>query len=254
MRKFTLVNGNGARYSLTDTEHWLYKPNGLGLKFKSKYSQAGSNYIRTKVISDPDDLSGTMLFTGTDQYEKYRDFSSFIQIEPIKIIYDPDGNEYEAEVDIVELEKSEIDADTSILQCDIKIKRMSRWRKVIIQRNDTTTTQHKTYGYTYPYSYGRDISNNVTIDSDTSFESPCKITIIGNAVNPVWRHYSNGVLISSGKVTTTLTNGQRLVIDDTTIPYTINSFFFIVFISFNKILNFFNQSFFSIFFINLNSS
>lgn len=221
MRKFTLVNGNGARYSLMDIEHWLYEPDGLGLKYKSKYSQVGTNYIRTRTISDPDDISGTMMFTGSHQYDNYKEFMAFIQIEPIKLLYEPNGTEYEAEVDIMEVEKSEIDADTSILQCDIKIKRMSRWRRVIIQRNDPTVAQGKIYTYAYPYTYGKDIVHNVTIESDTSFESPCKITIIGNAVNPVWRHYANGDLISSGRVNTSLTDGQRLVIDDTTIPYTI---------------------------------
>ena len=221
MRKFTLVNGNGARYSLMDIEHWLYEPDGLGIKYKSKYSQVGSNFIRTKTISDPDDISGRMMFTGEHQYEHYKEFTSFIQIEPIKLLYDPHGIEYEAEVDITSVDKSEIDADTSILQCNIRIKRMSRWRRVIIQRNDPPSGQYKKYTYAYPYQYGKSIANNVTIESDTSFESPCKITIIGNAVNPIWRHYSNGELISSGKVTTTLTDGQRLVIDDTTIPYSI---------------------------------
>ena len=98
---------------------------------------------------------------------------------------------------------------------------MSRWRRVIIQRNDPTVAQGKIYTYSYPFTYGKDIVNNVTIESDTSFESPCKITIIGRCLNPVWRHYSNGDLISSGKVYTSLTDGQRLVIDDTKIPYSI---------------------------------
>lgn len=221
MRKFTLVNGNGARYSLMDTEHWLYEPDGLGLNFKSKYSQVGSNFIRTKVVSDPDDVTGKIMFTGEHQYANYKDFSAFIQIEPIKLLYDPHGIEYEAEVDIMSVDKSEIDADTGILQCKVKIKRMSRWRRVIIQRNDPTVAQGKIYTYSYPFTYGKDIVNNVTIESDTSFESPCKITIIGRCLNPVWRHYSNGDLISSGKVYTSLTDGQRLVIDDTKIPYSI---------------------------------
>lgn len=221
MRQFYLTNGNGARYSLMDTAHWLYEPKGLGLKFGSKYEQAGSNFIRTKTITKPKDVSGTIMFTGKDRYEHYSEFAHFIQIEPLTLIYNPDGNEYQAQVEIIELEKSEIDAETRILQCDIDIKRMSRWRKIIIQRNDNDVIAGKVYPYTYDYTYGKDIANNVTIESDTAYESPCKITIIGICTNPVWRLYSNGDLISTGKVYTDLIAGERIVIDTTTIPFSI---------------------------------
>lgn len=224
MRQFYLINGNGATYSLMDTKHWLNKPKGLGFNMGSKYAQVGSNFIRTKKVTKPKDVSGRMMFTGPKQYELYEEFMQFIAIEPLRLAYNPRGTEYQADVDITEIEKEEIDNETSILFCDIEFKRMTRWRRTILQRNDATVQTGKVYTYSYPYVYGKDIANNVTIESDSMEDSPCKITIIGSCINPVWRLYTNGQLTSTGKVTTTLTEGQRIVIDDTQIPYSIRKY------------------------------
>lgn len=224
MRQFYLRNGNGAEYSLMDVEHWLNSPKGLGLKFKDKFSQVGSNFVRTKKVTSPKSISGVLMFTGEKQYDKYQDFIMFAQIEPLTLIYNPNGKEYIANVSLEELGKEEIDYKTSTLQVDVSFKRLTRWRRVVLQRNDAPTSQGKVYTYSYPYTYGKDLANNVTIESDTALESPCKITIIGNCENPVWKLYVNGVLKHQGSVNVTVTTGQRIVIDTTNIPYSIKKY------------------------------
>ena len=72
MRQFYLRNGNGAEYSLMDVEHWLNSPKGLGMKYKDKYSQVGTNFIRTKKVTNPKDIQGTLIFTGDKPYDKYQ--------------------------------------------------------------------------------------------------------------------------------------------------------------------------------------
>ena len=224
MRKFYLINGNGTTYDLMNTKHWLNQPKGLGVRMGSKYEQVGSNYIRTKKVSKAEAIKGRMMFTGTKQYDNYREFMQFLSVEPLRLVYDPNGTEYQAEIDIDEIEKTEIDNETGILFCDIELKRMTRWRRIVLQRNDAEVKQGKVYPYTYPYVYGKDTANNVTIESDSPEESPCKITIIGACVNPAWRLYTNGELVSTGSVEATLTAGQRIVIDDTQIPYSIKKY------------------------------
>ena len=224
MREFYLRNGNGAEYSLMDVKHWLNSPKGLGLKFKDKYSQVGSNFIRTKKVTNPKDVSGILMFTGDNLYDKYQDFIMFTQVEPLIFVYKPNGTEYIANVGLIEIEKEEIDHETSTLQVEVSFKRLTRWRRVILQRNDAAIQRGKVYTFQYPYTYGKDIANNVTIESDTVLESPCKITIIGNCENPVWRLYVNGVLKHEGSVNVTVTTGQRIVIDTTTTPYSIKKY------------------------------
>lgn len=224
MRQFYLRNGNGAEYSLMDVEHWLNSPKGLGFKFKDKFSQVGSNFIRTKKVSNPKDISGILIFTGSDVYNKYHDFILFAQIEPLIFVYNPNGTEYITNVSFEQIEKEEIDEKTSTLQVDVSFKRLTRWRRIILQRNDAVVQRGKTYTFSYPYTYGRDVANNVTIESDTTEESPCKITIIGTCENPVWRQYVNGVLKHEGSVNVSVTGGQRIVIDTTTTPYSIKKY------------------------------
>ena len=224
MRQFYLRNGNGAEYSLMDVKHWLNSPKGLGLKFKNKYSQVGSNFIRTKVISNPKNPTGTVIFTGDNVYDKYQEFMFFTQIEPLVFVYNPNGTEYIANVSLEEIKKEEIDYKTSTLQVELSFKRLTRWRRVVLQRNDAIVRRGKVYTFQYPYQYGKDVANNVTIESDTAFESPCKITIIGTCENPVWRLYVNGVLKHEGTVNVSVTSGQRIVIDTTKTPYSIKKY------------------------------
>ncbi|MBP3784604.1 MAG: hypothetical protein J6I68_15265 [Butyrivibrio sp.] len=223
MRKFYLRNGNGAMYSFMSTTHWFNEPKGLGLNMGDKYSQVGLNFVRTKKLSKPKDIEGTLVFTGNDQYSNYYSFAMFAQVEPLTFIYNPNGTEYMVDVHLKELGKGEINPDTGWLEADISFKKLSPWYRVVRQRNDGQTVG-KVYDYQYPYKYGKDVANNVTMISDTALESPCKITIIGTCINPIWRLYVNGVLKSTGRVITTLTQGQRIVIDTTVIPYSIKKY------------------------------
>lgn len=224
MRQFYLRNGNGAEYSLMDVEHWLNSPKGLGLNFKDKYSQVGSNFLRTKKVTNPKDISGVLMFTGSNLYDKYQEFMLFSQVEPLIFVYNPNGTEYIVNVSLEEIGKEEIDSKTSTLQVDVSFKRLTRWRRVVLQRNDATEAEGKVYPFTYPYTYGGDVANNVTIESDTVCESPCKITIIGNCENPIWRQYVNGTLKHEGSINASTTAGQRIVIDTTKTPYSIKKY------------------------------
>lgn len=223
MRQFYLKNGNGAVYSFMDKAHWLYEPKGLGLNLGDKYSQVGSNFIRTKPLTKPKEIEGTLVFTGENQYQDYHDFMSFAQIEPLVFIYNPYGTEFQVNVSLESIKKEEIDYKTGFLMVELEFKRLTRWRRVIIQRNDGLT-EGKIYTYTYPYKYGSDVAQNVTIESDTAMESPCKITIIGTCENPVWRLYVNNELKLTGKLNASIASGQRVVIDTTQIPYSIKKY------------------------------
>ena len=105
MRQFYLRNGNGAEYSLMDVQHWLNSPKGLGLKFKIKYSQVGPSFIKTKTVSNPQNPTGTVIFTGNKLYDKYQEFVLFTQVEPLILVYNPNGTEYIANVSLEEIKK-----------------------------------------------------------------------------------------------------------------------------------------------------
>lgn len=224
MREFYLVNGKGNQYSLMDLSHWLWKPDNLGAKFGSKYEQYDSTFVRTQRIAKPDDIKGTILFTGQDKYGEYAKFVRFLASEPLTLVYKSDG-EYKCNVDIKSIDKSEIDAKTSTLQCSIKFKRLSRWYKhVVLDNTGDEARTGKKYDYQYDYTYSEYESQTATIQSDSGYDSPVKITILGPAENPRWSHYVDNKLVGTGSVTANIRDGRRLVIDCTTIPYSIKEF------------------------------
>lgn len=221
MRQFYLINGSGNTYSLMDVEHWLYRPKKLGAKFNSKYEQIDANFVRTNRISKPDDISGKLLFTGKDKYDDYFDFMKFIAVEPLTLVYVSNAP-YRCTVDLKSIDKSEI--EDGILQCDLKFKRLSRWYKYITILNDTPEKTGKTYDYQYDYTYTEYEAETATIESDSGYDSPTKLTIFGPAINPRWQHYINNELIDGGSVNAEIRDGRRLVIDCTNIPYTIREY------------------------------
>ena len=79
----------------------------------------------------------------------------------------------------------------------------------------------KKYNYTYAYQYSNSANNEVTIESDSWQQSPAKIIILGPVTDPIWRQYLNDELIATGKLNGSVLAGHRLVIDTTTIPYSI---------------------------------
>lgn len=218
MRQFYLINGSGNEYSLMDVEHWLYQPSNLGAKFSSKYEQIGGNFIRTNRVTRPDDIKGKILFTGKNKYDDYFEFQRFIAVEPLTLIY-VSNDTYKVSVDLKSIDKSEI--ENGVLSCEIKLKRLSRWYKEITILNDVIDRTGKNYDYTYDYTYTEFERQTATIDSDSGYESPTKITIFGPAINPTWKHYLNGDVIETGKVTADIREGRRLVIDCTNVPYSI---------------------------------
>lgn len=219
MREFYLYNGNGNKYSLMDLKHWLYEPKNLGARFSSKYEQIGSDFVRTRRIPKPEDIKGSILFTGKNQYEQYSDFIKFLAVEPLTLEYVSDGT-YRAKVDLVEVDKGEINQD-SILECPISLKRISRWYKTITILNENTGEGGKIYDYSYDYHYTEFEPQQATVQSDSGYDSPIKLTIFGPAINPSWKHYLNNNVIAEGKITAEIRTGRRLVIDNTTIPYRI---------------------------------
>lgn len=221
IRQFTLINGNGHEYSLMDVEHWLYQPKKLGAKFSSKYEQIDADFVRTNRITKPDDIKGKLLFTGSNAYKDYFDFMKFVAVEPLTLVYTT-NDEYRATVDIKSIDKSEI--EDGVLECDIALKRLSRWYKQVTIFNNHHAETGKIYSHTYDYTYAEYEPQTATIESDSGYNSPTKITIFGPVTNPTWKHYLNGDVVGTGHIDATILENKRVVIDCTSLPYSIREY------------------------------
>lgn len=218
MRQFTLINGNGQRYSLNREEHFLNSPKNLGAKFASSYEQFDSDFIRTNRKPRPDDIRGNVIFT-QNPYEEYTAFIRFIAVEPLTLEY-VTNDTYLVSVDLKEISKTEI--EDGYLKCDLRLKRLSRWYRLVTFLNDDgEKNDGKTYDYTYPYRYTEFEPETITIDSDSGYDSPTRIVIHGPCINPHWTHYLDGQIIEEGRLNATIISGRRLEIDCINIPYSI---------------------------------
>jgi hypothetical protein len=119
---------------------------------------------------------------------------------------------------------SKSDGKGNSLEIEIEFTALTPWYKIISQHNDGSAIGGKVYDYQYDYQYTVAVQNSVTVDSDSYQSSPVKLIIYGPAANPSWRYYLNGNLQTSGKVNGTVLDNHILIIDTTTIPYSIKQF------------------------------
>ena len=86
VRKFKLVNANGAEWDLMRKDGFLYEPEGLGIARDNEYMRIGSTYELVQRLSAQKSVNFTMVFKS---YAVYQEFSNFIVYGPLKLAYMP---------------------------------------------------------------------------------------------------------------------------------------------------------------------
>jgi len=221
IRSFTLTNKNGIIWNLNSQDSFYMAISGLGHERNFNYETVGNAYVEIENELKQPKPSGTIMFK---DYTTCNNFIKFIQASPLKLSYTMPGvgTVYSLNVKISKFEKKEIEVNS--LPCDIEFLGIGQYYKIITVENVATTAVGKVYPYTYPYTYSDNRSGTVTIQSDSVLDSPCMITILGPCSNPSWTHYVDEVTTTTGKVNCSVSNGERLVIDSTIIPYSIKKY------------------------------
>jgi len=128
VREFYIENETGQRFSMMNVEEgcFLSSPNGLGYSYDIQYAQIGDNFIQNIRKLKQGQITGELIF---DKYDNYKKFISFIEsAEYLKFLYrvpfETGIVEYFKDVDIVNVEKSEIRSrwsfkSASNIQCKI---------------------------------------------------------------------------------------------------------------------------------------
>ena len=214
MRKFYLRNSNGATYDLTvDKKSMLYLVGGLGYEEDNTYQRIGYRFTTLKRYMKQGVISGTVQLWGN--HSEYQNFVKFCQFKPITLVYNPLGiKKYfrRGAMTAIDYDENNPKAAKVKFTCTTPFYESVR---VVTYPSGGGVQYGKVYDYTYPYRYSSNTTNNVTINMDSTVESPCKLILYGPLVNPEWKHYVNGNLISTGKVNVTIPSNHYLVIDDT---------------------------------------
>lgn len=220
MRTFRLYDNDGNRYNITSKDNlFFYKIDGLGFSQNADFQRIEDRYALLNSYIDQNKITGIIRFWQPDAELDYFNFAQFCQNQPIMMDYNNNYGTYSRRGIITKIERS--DGNGNSLEIKIEFTAETPWFKTVAEYNSGTIVGGKVYDYTYDYTYSDSVINTVTIDSDSYQSSPVRLVIFGQAVNPTWRHYLNNVLVSSGKVNGTVLANHRLIIDTTTIPYSI---------------------------------
>lgn len=223
MRTFKLFDNDGNSYDVTTkNDLFFYGVDGLGFTQATEFQRIEDRYALLDSYTAQGKIKGTLRFWQPNAEQKYFDFAQFCQNTPIRMEYNPKYGAFSRSGLITKIERG--DGTGNSLEVTIEYTAQTPWYKTITRYNDGIIVGGKVYDYTYDYTYSEAVVNSVTIDSDSYQSSPVKLIIFGAATNPTWRHYLNNVLQSSGKINGSVLANHKLIIDTTTIPYSIKQF------------------------------
>lgn len=223
MRTFTLIDNDGNTYDVTaKNDLFFYGVEGLGYAQTTEFQRIEDRYALLNNYTSQAKIKGTIKFWQPDAERKYFDFAQFCQNGPIRMKYNPGHGEFYRNGVISEIVRT--DGTGSELRVALTFMAQTPWYKSVSAHNDGQIVGGKVYDYTFDYTYSSAVVNSVSVESDSYQSSPVKLIIYGPATNPSWRHYLNNVLQTSGKITGNVLANHKLIIDTTTIPYSIKQF------------------------------
>lgn len=211
VRKFKLINSEGAEWDLMQKDGFLYGPEGLGINQDNEYMRIGSTYELVQSLSAQKSVNFTMVFAS---YSVYREFARFIIYTPLKLAYMPLNEWAYIDGDITSLSKTEINAKTRRLECAAVFTATSLWYIPRAARKTSDDVENpKRYDYGYDYQYADAINGYIAVVNDSNEDAPATISIMGPITDPAWYVSVNNNVVSSGSVTATIPDGDKLVIN-----------------------------------------
>lgn len=228
MRKFKLINGNGAELDLTDRAHFFHNVGGLGFARDIDGVQVGYDFIVTRDDPTQKKPNGDMVF---QTYAGYQEFVAFCAVTPLVLAYMPISTWHYLDCKVEKLGKTEIDKKTRCLICPVDFLGLGTWyASKKIYQVASGEAEGKTYPYTYSYTYVELAAGSVEVNNTGAEPSPCIIHIFGEAVSPSWALIKNGLTVLTGKINATIVAGNKLVVSSVTArlelaEYTVNGVF-----------------------------
>ena len=207
MRQFKLRNSTGAEWDLMSKQSYFNSPSGLGFGKTFTTVQSGTSWIVTDEVPSQSTISGEMVFF---DYSKYQEFVAFASKTPLYLMYAPKSTWYTIKCNIQTLSKGEF--KSGYLSASIAFLCFGLWYEAITAEQAAATGGMKEYSYAYPFTYAETAVGIVSIKNG-NLESPCKLHILGACTNPTWAMSANGERVLTGKVTATISEGHKLVVD-----------------------------------------
>lgn len=189
MRQFYIQNQYGEKIELQGGSVFLSGPAGLGFSDDVEYMEADGFFIETFRESEQTEKTGTLVFLPAQAYAGYREFADWIfAAERLTLAYSADGGWYFCDVDITDMEKTELGIG-GVLEVPVTFMPLSPWYAPY-DLNLTVEGEGlqgiKCYAYTYPYRYSNSARAGV-LDFSVTAQMPCdfQLSLPGSVQNPI---------------------------------------------------------------------
>lgn len=218
-RIFKLINRLGATLDITDPKTvFFHTVDGMGLSNTMNFRNVGNRFVLTSSQTDQQTITGELFFKAQSDYPS---IAAFLQEQPLTLTCTIYGTTYKRDVLCQLIEKGE-SKNLHLQSVSVSFPCLTPWYREL---SVVTEVQEAAGGWIWDASdwdvtFSSAQSNTVIINSDAKMESPCKLTIYGEIVNPTWLHYVDGVLVESGSVSATVAASNYLVISNLSDPYT----------------------------------
>ena len=222
MRIFKLINNDGETYDITvKNKAFFYNISGLGYDRNVESQRVADRYEFLSDTLTQGSIEGYVRFFQPGAEQEFFKFAQFCQNAPLTMKYNPGYGEYYRKGRVIKIDKKD---GSDALTIKITFKAGTPWIKDVNINNDNQIVGGKVYDYQYDYQYSDSIEGSIILNSDSVLSSPCKLTIYGEVINPIWRHYVENKLVAIGQINATIPINHKLVIDTTSNPYSIKEY------------------------------
>lgn len=194
-RELKLINGKDNVWKLTDKSFKVFASDlsGFGASKTVNVLRLGLEQIVTSSQFNLDTFGYTIYFYDdsiVDQYQKYNDFIRFLSYKPLyqEYIVPSDKKAYRREIEVISIEKSEVNPETKCLECPVVFQPLTFWMDAessVIDK-DNQIGEGKQYPLARPYAYGNVSLANIPINFEGLIDAPLEISINGTCTDPIY--------------------------------------------------------------------
>lgn len=211
-RTFSLINEYGQTYSLnTPSGGFLQSPEGLGFEMEYSYIRIGASWVANSLKPSQPMMSGEIAFMPPNPYNAFASFAQFCRrSKRLTLTYTTTAGTYKRDVDLVTLEKTEIDNETGVLICDVEFAAKSLWYMANESRIIINASDGLYLPFLLPNRFNDQTYGDIQITNNGSEEAGFTMILNGTIVNPVITLVQDGDEISRCEITAEAGLGEAI--------------------------------------------
>lgn len=211
-RTFSLLNEYGQSYNLnTPSGGFFQSPEGLGFEMEYSYIRIGASWVANSFKPAQPMMEGEIAFMPPAPYDAFATFAQFCRrSKKLTLTYTTTAGTFKRDVDLISLEKSEIEAETGCLICNAKFAGKSLWYMAHENRIVINASNGLYLPFALPNRFNDQTYGDIQITNNGSEEAGFSMILNGSIVNPVIVLLQDGAEIARCEITTEAHTGEAI--------------------------------------------